>query len=156
MKKYTFLNKKSDFFAENQQFSKLIKFYSRKAKEPNIEAELWAFLWCLKQRKPPPINDKYIAVCIRNEYIKLSKFYDSLKNYQINYSIKDNEFRNYEIFIDLKNALKVLTDKEKNCFILKDFYGFSIYEIASFYNITPQAVSKNRNRAIKKLRNLLS
>lgn len=156
MKNCEIFNEKSDFFIENERFSKLIKFYSRKADEKEIEADLWVYLWFLRQKKPGPPNDNYIAVCLRNEYIKLSKFYDSLKNFERDYPPVINKLRNFEILIDLKNALNCLSEKEKNCFILKDYYGFSVYEIAVFFRITPQAVSKNRLRAIKKLRVFLS
>lgn len=156
MKNCEIFNEKSDFFIENERFSKLIKFYSRKADDKEIEADLWAFLWFLRQRKPPPPSDNYIAVCLRNEYIKLSKFYDSLKNFEQDYPPAVDKLRNYEFLIDLKNALNSLSVKEKSCFILNAYYGFSIYEIALFFRISPQAVSKNRLRAIKKLRVLLS
>lgn len=155
MKNCENFNQKSDFFTENEQFSKLIKFYSCKADEKEVEVDLWAYLWFLRQRKPPPPSDNYIAVCLRNEYIKLSKFYGSLKNFERDYAPVIDNLRNLEILIDLKNALNSLSEKEKNCFVLNVYFGFSVYEIAEFFRISPQAVSKNRLRAIKKLRILL-
>lgn len=146
------LDKKSAFFEENERFSRLIKYYAKKLKSDTAEADLWSFLWLLLGREKKPPNDKYIAVCLRNEYIKLYKNTPNYCSLDFEIAVLDSE---RDIKIDLKSALQKLTKKERETIILFFFYGFSIDEVGNYQGVSRQAVNKTKNRALEKLRNLV-
>lgn len=143
-------DKKSAFFEENKRFSGLIKYYAKRLKTDTAEADLWGFLWLLYCRENKPPNDKYIAVCLRNEYIRISK--NIPKYCALDFEIKafDSE---RDTKIDLEIALKKLTKKERETIILFYYYGYSIEEIGKSQNVSRQSVNKTKNRALEKLRN---
>ena len=143
---------KSGFFEQNQRFLPLIRYYSKKLKSETAEQDLLEFLYFLCCRKVKPPNDKYIAVCIRNEYIKLSK--DIFIFSQFPKEIGDNS-TDLDQKIDIKISLTKLTKNEKTVIILHFYYGFSIVEIAESFNISRQRVNKIKNVALKKLRKLV-
>lgn len=151
-KNSAFFIKNMDFFEENERFCRLIKHYSLKGKSKEIEADLWAFLWEFYQRKPRPPSDNYIAVSIKNEFLRLINFN---KKSNVNEQFLPPCVYDFDFFIDFKCALFQLSDRERECFFLNVVYGFSVYEIAAFFEITPQAVCKNKNRALTKLRKIL-
>lgn len=143
-------NEKGDFFAENERFSRLIKFYARKIKTDSAELDLWEFLFFLLTSEREIPNDNYIAVCLRNEYIRISK--NIPKYCALDFEIKafDSE---RDTKIDLEIALKNLTKKERETIIMFYYYGYSIEEIGKSQNVSRQSVNKTKNRALEKLRN---
>lgn len=143
---------KSGFFEQNQRFLPLLRYYAKKLKSATAEQDLLEFLYFLYCQKNKPPNDKYIAVCIKNEYIKLSK--SKFVFSQFPKEIGDNS-TDYDQKIDIKISLTKLTKNEKNVIILHYYYGFSIVEIAESFNISRQRVNKIKNMALEKLRKLV-
>lgn len=139
------------FFEENKHFSKLIKYYARKLRDPHSEGELWSFLWIAKNitiGKP----DRYYAVCLRNEYIRLSKEEKRealLSDYWQGYT----EMRDEKI--DLSIALAELSKGQANVIQLYFAGGFSVTEIADFNHISRQAVNQCKTRGLNELSKLL-
>lgn len=145
-------DKKSAFFEENSRFSGLIRYYAKKLKTDTAEADLWGFLWLLFSREKQPPSDNYVAVCLRNEYIRISK--NIPKYCALDFEIAASD-RGLDIKIDLKNALLRLTKKERETIILFYYYGFSVEEIGTLHGVSRQAVNQTKNRALEKLRNLV-
>ena len=145
-------DEKNDFFAENKRFFGLIKYYSYKLQSNTAEADLWGFLWLLLKNAKKPLNEKYIAVCLRNEYIRLSKNkfrYQNL-NFEIVSPAIDVDLKN-----DIKKALFLLSKKEREVIIYYYFFGFSVAEIGLIYKNSRQAVNKIKNNALEKIRNFV-
>lgn len=145
-------DKKSAFFEENERFSRLIKYYAKKLKTDTAEADLWGFLWILLKREKQPPNDRYVAVCLRNEYIRISKNIPKYCALDFEIAAFDSE---RDTKIDLENGLQKLTKKERETIILFFFYGFSIDEVGKYQGVSRQAVNQTKNRALEKLRNLV-
>ena len=144
-------DEKSDFFRENRQFLPLIKYYANRIKSDTAEADLWGFLWLLQVQKQPP-NDRYIAVCLRNEYIRLSKEYSNFTPISSPILAKKTD---YDIAIDLEIALEKITAKERNAVLLQVVCGYTAQEVGEYLGISPQAVNQCKKRGLKKLRNLV-
>ena len=129
----------SDFFKENERFSRLIKKYASRLRDPQSEGELWGFLWLLLNRRDPPPNDFYIFRCLKNEFIRLSKNEQgSFENYEP--ATVDN-YNAIDFFIDFAGAFLELTEKQKEIILLR-YCGFSVREIGEKNGISRQAVNK--------------
>ena len=139
------------FFEKKSTFSGLIRYYARKLHDPHAEGELWSFLWIAMQTHPNK-PDKYYAVCLRNEYIRLSKEEKRvglLGDYWQGYTDPRDEK------IDLSIALDGLSKSQAEIVQLHFVNGFSVAEIADFQHISRQAVNRTKKRALAELSNLL-
>lgn len=139
------------FFEEKSTFSGLIRYYARKLRDPHSEGELWSFLWLAMQAHPNK-PDRYYAVCLRNEYIRLSKEEKRealLENYWQGYTETRDEK------IDLSIALGELSKGQANVIQLYFAVGLSVAEIADLNCISRQAVNRTKKRALTKLSNVL-
>lgn len=139
------------FFEENSHFSRLIRHYARKLRDPHAEGEFWSFLWIVKNitiGKP----DRYYAVCLRNEYIRLSK---EECRADLVAEIGRGSYEKPDTKIDLSIALKKLPKGQAEIIQLYFDNGFSVAEIADFQHISRQAVNRTKKRALAKLSNLL-
>lgn len=139
------------FFEEKSAFSGLIRHYACKLRDPHAEGELWSFLWLAMQAHPNK-PDHYYSVCLRNEYIRLSKGEKCeilLADYWQGYTETRDEK------IDLSIALDELSKSQANVVLLHFVNGFSVAEIADFQHISRQAVNRTKKRALTRLSNLL-
>lgn len=139
------------FFEEKSTFSGLIRYFARKLRDPHAEGELWSFLWLAMQAHPNK-PDRYYAVCLRNEYIRLSKGEKCeilLADYWQGYYEECDEKT------DLKIALTELSKRQADVIQLYFENGFSVAEIADFQHISRQAVNQTKKRALAELSNLL-
>ena len=144
---------KEPFFSENAKFSRLIKYYAFKLREPEIVGELWGFLWILKKTLNKAVSDRYIAVCIRNEFIRIAKEKNRLLCVE---DIRKNElYSTPDFLLDLGRACKLLTAKENEVFKLRYLGGYSVDEIAKAKKISRQSADQTRRRAIAKIRQML-
>lgn len=139
------------FFEEKSTFSGLIRYYARKLRDPHSEGELWSFLWLTMQAHPNK-SARYYAVCLRNEYIRLSKEENRealLAEYWQGYTERPDEK------IDLSKALCGLSKGQFEVIKLHFVGGFSVAEIADFQHISRQAVNRSKTRALNELSKLL-
>ena len=95
---------------------------------------------------------RYIAVCLRNRYIALSK----QKNV---YRMMSGELYEglaadlpCEEQIELKYALRRLPDKQRLVIVYRYFYGYSIEEIANRLSVTRQAANQLKKRGLAALK----
>lgn len=141
-----------DFFIENERFKPLIMHYARRLKSKTALADLWAFLWELEATKDLP-SDNYISVCIRNEFIRLSRLNVKQKFAELfDLPCYDND---RDFWLDIETAFKRLTSKENCTLRLHYMGGYSVSDIAKLSNISRQAVDKNRRRGLEKIRAFL-
>ena len=99
---------------------------------------------------------KYIAVSIRNKYIKISKIHQHYTKISADYSEELFPCQDsVEEHIVLKEAISFLTEKQLKVIIYKYFYGYSNTEIADMLHIKRQTVGKIKNNALSTLRHLL-
>ena len=146
-----------DFFERFSKFERLIKYYAWKLGDSDYAVDLWGFLWEIYIAQKYPLTDKYVSVCIANEYKKLLK--DKLKHSQ-NSSENVEEIpcieREVDLKMDLKNWFSKLTFKEREAIFLNIFCGFSNEEIALKNEISRQAQHKNLSRGLKKIKTYFS
>ena len=133
-------------------FSRLIQFYARKIGDPDSENDLRNFLYIVMRERGCMKPQNYYAVCIRNEFIRLSKkrvIFDELSD--------DLTPQNFQFEkIELKNALDNIDPKDALIIRLIFFGGYQVNEVSEILKISRQAVSKRKRRALMKLGQLLS
>ncbi|MBU3106163.1 RNA polymerase sigma factor [Clostridium gasigenes] len=98
----------------------------------------------------------YISKSIKHEYIRLSKQYSkySMKKIELNLDL-ELQLEDDNLLIEVLDLLNVLTDKQKKVikFIFIDCNN--INEVATYMNISRQAVNQIKNRALNKLRMII-
>lgn len=134
------------FFEEKSSFSGLIRYYARKLHDPHAEGELWSFLW-IAMHTHPNKPDKYYAVCLRNEYIRLSKEESAIFSLSEDWRGCCYDCCCNGIFDFVCNLTNIQTEVLKLHYIC----GFSISEIAEKMNISRQAVNQCKTRGLIKL-----
>ena len=155
MKKKPVFAKNTAFFEENKQFSGLIRHYAKKLHDSDAETDLWGFLCMVKILTDNAKPDNYYAVCLRNEYIRLSKVDNFLRG---NISFEDwekwEEF-DFDKKIDLADSVRCLSDAELSAIRLQYDLGYNTLECSARLGISRQAFTKNRKRAFEKMRERL-
>lgn len=145
-------------------FKRLIYFYSGKLFEDDATQELTVFLIELlydinllsfKPDKSDSLS-RYIAVCLRNKYISLSK--QQAKELKLSSRLFDSPLPSTNHFsnIEISEALENLSEKQKLIIVYKYIYNYSDFEIASILNISRQAVNRLKNRGILALKEFYS
>lgn len=154
----------SAFFEMEKEFKRLIKVYSKQNDDWEQEQILF-FIELLKNinldkfKKDNTISiHKYIAVCIRNKYIKISKneqlnthnFYDEdiLKYFFVHHD-------NINSKIELQDILNRLSLKQKEVIVYHYVYGYSVAEIGKLLKISRVATNRLKNRGLEKLKELV-
>ena len=143
------------------EFQKLINFYSLRLSYDDASSELTLFfiemLYAIDLSRFKADYSlgvkKYIAVCLRNQYIALLHKKD--KNISLNCPLYENcvsKSEAYEEIIALQQLFAFLTEKQKKVLIYRYKYGYSDCEIAKKLNIRRQAVNRLKNRALTVLR----
>lgn len=144
-----------------EEFKRFINLYSRRLDYEDATQELTIFLIELLydidlSKFPSSDSDglmRYIAVSLRNKYIVLSK-----ENYK--YKSMSAEIYESEVFscdtlderLNIEEALKALTNRQRLVIIYKYIFDYSDAEISNILGISRQAVNQNKNRAFITLR----
>lgn len=144
-------------------FKKLILFYSAKLGDEDALCELNLFfielLYSLDLDKfPCDFSDglsRYIAVGLKNKYLKISKLNQKYKFVSLNLFDESAYYDEYYTN-ELLEAIKLLSPKQGAVIILKYIYGYSDFEISVNLNISRQAVNRLKNRALSVLKSELS
>ena len=147
-----------------RDFEKLISFYNAKSLRDyggifdDMDGLLTLFLIELIEHERC-ISKRYVAVALRNEYIRISKKF-------LCHKIRRCEFWDFcvsdcgisqsvENKMLVRDALKSLTAEESKVVKLRYCFGFSCSEIADFKGVSRQSVSQTQKRAIDKIKALL-
>lgn len=133
--------------------AKLIKYYNRKlAEDDGALAELLVNL----VNSDKDLFNRYVAVALRNEYIKLSKAKQKRAEFFAEYGENHGATNpDIDLKIDIKAALFKLSDNERTAILMRYFWGFSVAEIAALNGISRQAENRRLKVALDKLRTLL-
>lgn len=143
------------------EFEGLIYKYSSRTDSDDTFGELSLFLveLLLSIRLEPFLSStgdglqRYIAVCLRNKYIALSKEKSDLKKESNPYFENTACFQNdLTLSLALKEALEGLTEKQRTVVVYRYIYLYSDSEIAQKLKISRQAVNRLINRALSALR----
>lgn len=144
------MNKNAHLYAD---MAKLVKYYNRKLFEDDgALAELLVNLVNIDKE----LSNRYAAVALRNEYIRLSK--DKQKRAEILAELGEIHGAtspDIDLKIDIKAALFKLSDKERTSVLMRYFWGFSVAEIAALNCVSRQTENRRLKIALDKLRNLL-
>lgn len=144
------MSKNESLYAD---MAKLVEYYNRKlAEDDGALAELLVNL----VNNDKDLSNRYSAVALRNEYIKLSKAKQKRAEIFTEYGENHGATSpNIDLQIDIKAALSKLSDIERNTVLLRYFWGFSVAEISALNGVSRQAENKRLKIALDKLRNLL-
>lgn len=133
--------------------AKLVDYYNHKLADDNgALAELLVNL----VNSDKELSNRYAAVALRNEYIRLSK--EEQKRAELSTEYDENHGAtnpDIDLKIDIKAALFKLSDNERAVVLMRYFWGFSVAEIAALNGISRQAEHRRLKVALDKLRNLL-
>lgn len=137
-------------------FTDLINYYAGKSAVEDMKSDLMLFLLELISANRA-ISRRYVAVAVRNEFIRLSKAEASRRNAEVPYNedIRGQEYVT-EDTMDIKNALSKLPEKQRKTLILHRVSGLSFEELAKKHGTTRQAQYRLEKRAEKNARRLLS
>lgn len=143
------------------EFKDLIDYYSLKIGDEDSYQELSIFfielLYGINLDKFN--NDcknnlhRYIAVCLRNKYISLSKERQNIqKSFSNLYETQAFYNKDSEDIVLIKEMLERLTPKQRTIIIYKYIYNYHDTEISHMLNISRQSVNRLKNRGIKSLK----
>ncbi len=152
------------FLNIHNEFKGLIEFYSFKTGEEDTIQELTVFLLELlydidiKKFNYDLSDDlhRYIAVCLRNKYIDLSKKEQKYRNVIKDLCKKDCFYA--EVGFDsvfIKDLIKLLPLKQAVVIVYRYIYGYSDTEIADLLGVKRQAVFNMRKRALENLKSYM-
>ena len=133
--------------------AKLVEHYNRKLSED--DGALWELLVKLVN-SDKVLSERYAAVSLRNEYIRLSKAKQKraevFTEYCENHGATSPDI---DLRLDIKAALLRLSDKERDTVLMRYYWDFSVAEIAALNGVSRQAENKRLKIALDKLRGLL-
>ena len=144
------MNKNAHLYAD---MAKLVEHYNRKLSED--DGALSELLFNLVN-SDKELSNRYAAVSLRNEYIRLSKAKQKraeiFTEYGENHGVTNPDI---DLKVDIKAALFKLSDNERTAVLMRYFWGFSVSEIAALNGVSRQAEHRRLKVALDKLRNLL-
>ena len=135
------------------KMAQLVKFYNFKLCED--DGALWELLVKLVN-SDKVLSERYAAVSLRNEYIRLSKAKQKRAEIFTKYGENNGATSpDIDLRLDIKAALLRLSDKERDTVLMRYYWCFSIAEIAALNGVSRQAENKRLKIALDKLRGLL-
>lgn len=133
--------------------ARLVKYYNSKLGEDD-DSLLELLVKLVNSDKE--LSERYAAVALRNEYIKLSKANQKRAEIFTEYGENHGAISlDIDLKLDIKAALSRLSDKERDTVLLRFYWGFSVAEIAALNGVSRQAENKRLKTALDKLRALL-
>ena len=144
------MSKNESLYAD---MAKLVEHYNRKlAEDDGALSELL----CNLVNSDKELTNRYAAVSLRNEYIRLSKAKQKraeiFTEYGENHGATSPDI---DLQIDIKAALLTLAKKERDIVLMRYFWGFSVSEIAALNGVSRQAEWRRLRKALDKLKVLL-
>lgn len=143
--------------AENKHLyadmARLVKYYNNKlADDDGALLELLVKL----VNSDKELTERYAAVALRNEYIRLSKAEQKCSEVFTEYGENHGSTSfDIDLRLDIKKAISLLSNKERDTVLLRYFWGFSVAEIAALNCVSRQAENRRLKNALDKLRILL-
>lgn len=144
------MSKNAHLYAD---MAKLVEHYNRKLSED--DGALWELLVKLVN-SDKILSERYAAVSLRNEYIRLSKAKQKRAEIFTEYGENNGATSpDIDLRLDIKATLLRLSDKERDTVLMRYYWGFSVAEIAALNGVSRQAENKRLKIALDKLRALL-
>lgn len=144
------MSKNESLYAD---MAKLVHFYNLKLADD--DGALWELLVNLVN-SDKVLSNRYAAVSLRNEYIRLSKAKQKRAEIFTEYGeIHGATSPDIDTHLDIKAALLQLSDRERNAVFMRYFWGFSTAEIAVLNGVSRQAENRRLKIALDKLKALL-
>lgn len=144
------MNKNAHLYAD---MAKLVEHYNRKLADD--DGALSELLFNLVN-SDKELTNRYAAVSLRNEYIRLSKAKQKraeiFTEYGENHGATSPDI---DLQIDIKAALSTLAKKEHDTVLKRYFWGFSVAEIAALNGVSRQAEWRRLRKALDKMKPLL-
>lgn len=143
-----------------RDFVKLIKFYNAKSVVQysdffdDMDGLLTLFLLEMIQSQKC-ISKRYVAVCLRNEYYRISKKFLALCRNRAEFTEfckTDNFTINSENEMLVKDALASLTNKQNEVVKLRFWKGYTCNEIATLKGVSRQAINQTQKKALDNLK----
>ena len=133
--------------------AKLVEYYNRKLSED--DGALSELLFNLVN-SDKELSNRYAAVALRNEYIRLSKAKQKRAEIFTEYGENHGAYSpDIDLKIDIKAALLTLANKERDTVLMRYFWGFSVAEIAALNGVSRQAQWRRLRKALDKMKPLL-
>lgn len=149
--------KEEDCFNElyNEYYDVIVRYalyvYKNLSIAEDIAQEIFEYLLTHKINTYIQQPNAWIYAIIKNKYSKYTT-----PNIPLNENLYYNSKTDDELTIEIKLALNKLPDEDKEIIIMKWFYGLSLLDIATIKNRSKEAVWKQHQRSLKKLKKLLS
>ena len=144
------MNKNAHLYTD---MAKLVEYYNRKLADD--DGALSELLFNLVN-SDNELTNRYAAVSLRHEYIRLSKAKQKraeiFTEYGENHGATSPDI---DLQIDIKAALSALAKKERDTVLMRYFWGFSVAEIAALNGVSRQAEWRRLRKALDKLKVLL-
>lgn len=146
------------------KFQPIIKKYSRKLDYEEAESDLIIFLIELIKKLPDTNNESilinYIARSIKNEYIRLNKKQEQIRQKEILTDFGDfkslySKNIDIDLNIDIKDSMKLLSQRQLTVIKYRFFLGYSSSKTAEILKVSRQAIFKTEKRALALLKNHL-
>lgn len=149
-----------------EKFSPIINKYNKKLNYEDAKQDLLENFLIIIEKTPRSLNAdgqavNYITKSLHNIYINLLKKEIQRNNTNLYYfdntkldTIKQENAKEYNL--DLYNALKNLTSKEKYILIYKFYYDYKYYEIAKELGLSRKSVYRKKEQALLKLKRFLN
>lgn len=139
----------------NEYYDIIIKYalyiYKSITIAEDIAQEFFEYLLTHKINSYIEKPNAWIYAIVKNQYSKYST-----PHIPLNESLYYNSILDDELTTEIKLALDKLPAEDKEIIIMKWFYGFSLIDIALIKNRSKEAVWKQHQRSLKKLKKLLS
>ena len=144
------MSKNESLYAD---MAKLVEHYNRKlADDDGALSELL----CNLVNSDKELTNRYAAVALRHEYIRLSKAKQKRAEIFTEYGENHGAYiPDIDLKIDIKSAFLTLANKERDTVLMRFFWGFSVAEIAALNGVSRQAESRRLRKALDKLKVLL-
>lgn len=109
------------------KMSRLVKYYNFKLCED--DGALWELLVKLVN-SDNVLSDRYAAVSLRNEYIRLSKIKQKRAEIFTEYGENHGATSpNIDLKLDIKSALARLSDKERGTVLMRYYWAFPLLKL---------------------------
>ena len=163
----------TDMLALLEQFEPLLNKYARKLNtEDGYEDLRLRFLIVIYAlaNKPAIVNDgqivDYVATSIRREYAmqRDKKRMEEVHRFGLSESVEaldrmlenGNPATDDTFFAEWEDVLACLKKRERDVLLGIYFHGYTVFDLAKQYGCTRQNINQIKQRALKKLRELLS
>ncbi len=135
----------------------VLRYLAKNIKDGEVAKDIlqdtFVSLWENKEKVEPSKIKNWLFTVAHNNMLKLFRYNKIRQNSFIEENSSESNLENTQLIDQL---LKQLSDRMRQCLMLKDWQGFSIKEIAGILDISEENVKVNIFRAKVKLKELKS